>query len=106
MAVVKLDQVAEREPMLGFKGRFVHAQEMTLVCWAIAAGAMLPEHSHPHEQITAVLDGEFEMVVSGEAERLGPGSVIAIPSQAVHSGRAVTACRIIDVFHPVREDYR
>ena len=29
-----------------------------------------------------------------------------IPPNAVHSGRAVTELRLMDVFSPVREDYR
>ena len=28
------------------------------------------------------------------------------PGDIPHSGHARTACRIIDVFHPIREDYR
>ena len=34
------------------------------------------------------------------------GEVAVIPSGAVHSGRALTQCRFLDVFHPVREDYK
>jgi hypothetical protein len=29
-----------------------------------------------------------------------------VPPNVTHSGHAVTECRIIDVFHPVRDDYR
>lgn len=92
--------------MPGFHGRFVHSEAMTLVRWDIAAGSPLPERAHPQEQLSAVLEGEFEMVVGGTPHRLAPGSVAVIPSNVVHSGRALTDCRIIDVFHPVREDYR
>ena len=37
---------------------------------------------------------------------LTPGTVALIPSGVRHSGRAVTDCQLLDVFHPVREDYR
>jgi len=53
-----------------------------------------------------VNDGEFELTIDDRTQRLGPGMVAFIPPNAVHSGRAVTRCRIIDVFHPVRDDYR
>ena len=106
MSVVRFDDLASKAPMPGFAGRFVHSERMTLVRWDIAAGAALPEHSHPHEQFTMVLDGEFEMVIDGTAHRLVPGNVAVIPSNAVHSGRALSACRAIDVFQPVRDDYR
>jgi quercetin dioxygenase-like cupin family protein len=53
-----------------------------------------------------VSEGEFELTVDGETEVLRPGVVAVIPSDAEHSGRALTDCRVIDIFHPVREDYR
>ena len=92
--------------MPGFHGRVVHADKVTIVHWEIDAGAELPEHSHPHEQVSNLLAGEFDMTIDGTESRLTAGSVAVVPSNAVHSGRAVTACRFIDVFQPVREDYR
>ena len=79
---------------------------MTFAHWAVKAGAILPEHSHPHEQVANVITGEFELTIDGETVRLGPGGVGIIPSNSVHSGRAITDCHIIDAFHPIREDYR
>jgi quercetin dioxygenase-like cupin family protein len=79
---------------------------MTSVYWSIQAGCELPAHAHPHEQVAHLLEGEFELVINGESQILKPGMVAVIPSHAVHSGRAISACRILDVFHPVREDYR
>lgn len=90
----------------GFEVQFVHGDSMTLAYWNIDAGAKLPEHSHPHEQICNVIEGEFELVIDGKATTLRAGDVGVIPSHAVHSGTAVTDCRVIDAFSPVREDYR
>jgi len=98
--------LARKEPMTGFIGRFANGVTMTSVSWTIAAGSLLPEHAHPHEQVSHVLDGEFEMTIDGKTQRLGPGTVAFVPPNATHSGRALTDCRLIDVFHPVRDDYR
>ncbi|MBL03510.1 uncharacterized protein METZ01_LOCUS20796 [marine metagenome] len=106
MPVINLNDSAPREMMPGFNGRLVHTEWMTFVEWHVTAGALLPEHSHPHEQVTAVQEGEFEMMIDGSKNQLAPGMVAVIPSNVLHSGRAVTDCTIIDVFHPVREDYR
>ena len=92
--------------MPGFHGRFIHGETVTIVNWDVDAGAVLPEHSHPHEQVSNLLEGEFEMTIDGRTERLQAGSVAVVPSHAVHSGRALSRCRFIDVFQPVREDYR
>jgi quercetin dioxygenase-like cupin family protein len=106
MSFVDLNQIADREVVLGFHGKFVHSEQVTVAFWDIEAGATLPEHSHVHEQITSVLSGRFELTVQGETRILDPGHVAVIPSHAVHGGRALTVCRIIDVFEPVRDDYR
>ena len=34
------------------------------------------------------------------------GDVIVIPSNIPHSGRALTKCILMDVFSPVREEYK
>jgi quercetin dioxygenase-like cupin family protein len=106
MPFVELNQSQPREIFPGFNGRFVHSANMTFAYWIIKAGAALPEHAHPHEQVVNMIDGVFELTIAGETRRLGQGSVAIIPSNAVHSGRAVTDCRIIDAFYPIREDYR
>ena len=59
-----------------------------------------------HEQVVHLYEGEFELTVDGQTSRLSSGTVFAIPANIRHSGRAITDCRVMDVFCPVREDYR
>jgi quercetin dioxygenase-like cupin family protein len=106
MPFLNLHDLEEKQLIPGFKGHFVHSENMTFAYWDIEAGAVLPEHSHFHEQVASMIAGEFELTVNGETKVLRPGSVAIVPSDAVHSGRAITICRIIDAFYPVREDYR
>ena len=88
----------------GTAARFVHSESMTMAFWSFEPEITLPEHSHPHEQISTVLEGVFELTIGGEVFRLEAGDVAIIPSDAIHSGRSLTRCRVLDVFHPVRED--
>lgn len=106
MKLHELRRIDQQEPFPGFRGRFIHSDTMTFAYWSIEAGAALPEHSHPHEQVAHGLEGEFELTVEGETTVLRPGDILVVPSDAVHSGRALTACRVLEVFHPVREEYR
>jgi len=106
MPFLNLQEIEEKELIPGFKGRIVHSENITFAYWEIGAGGILPEHSHAHEQITTVIEGQAEFTINGETKVLGPGAVAIIPPKATHSGRTITRSRVIDVFHPVREDYR
>ncbi|RKQ51126.1 Cupin domain-containing protein [Roseivirga pacifica] len=107
MPFVELSALEQRELIPGFKGRFIHTEKITIAYWNIAAGSILPEHSHQHEQVAAqVISGEFEMTLEGETKLLKAGDVAVIPSNVVHSGEAITDCQLMDVFAPVREDYK
>lgn len=105
MPFVDLSKQPETEFLPGFHGRMVHSGQMTLAFWRIEAGASLPLHQHPHEQVAQVLEGSFELTLAGEARVLGPGQLAVIPPETPHEGRALTACRIMDVFQPVRAIY-
>lgn len=106
MPFMTLDAITAREIVPGFHGKFVHSDQMTVAHFRIEAGAALPEHAHPHEQVTNVIEGQLELTVGGETQVLSAGHVAVIPGHVSHSGRALTACYVIDVFHPARDDYR
>ena len=95
-----------KELLPGFRVKFVHTDHLTIAHWIIEAGAELPEHSHVHEMVVNVIEGRFELNLDGKTHVLEQGNVLVVPSSLPHSGRALTDCRIIDVFYPVREDYR
>ncbi len=88
------------------RGHYAHVERMTIGEVVIAPGTVLPLHQHPHEQITYVLEGTIEFTIGDQTDVLKPGAVALIPPNAIHGGRAITAARLIDVFAPVREDYR
>ncbi|MEO7532035.1 MAG: cupin domain-containing protein [Sediminibacterium sp.] len=106
MPQIDLASIQPIEMIPGYHARFIHTEQMTLNFLEVKAGAVVPEHSHLHEQVSIVTEGEFELTVDGERMRFGPGKVIVIPSNVKHSGLAITDCKLLDVFNPVREDYR
>jgi quercetin dioxygenase-like cupin family protein len=99
------EKIEARTVIPGFRAKFVHSANMTFALWDIDAGGTLPEHSHVHEQVVHQLYGELELTIDGVTTILHPGNVAVIPSNVVHSGRALTACHVMDVFYPLREDY-
>lgn len=69
--------------------------------------SVVEEHSHPHEQMGLMLEGEAEFIIGGESRIVGPGTMWRIPGGVKHKVIAGNRpVRAIDVFHPIREDYR
>jgi len=95
-----------KEWIKGFNGRVIHGSNVTIVFWEVEAGAILPSHSHPHEQITTVLKGSFTLTLNGREITLSDGEGIIIPPHTPHGGVTTSVSKIIDVFYPVREDYK
>lgn len=59
-----------------------------------------------HEQVSYLIAGRFEFTIGEETRLVEAGSVVTIPANVMHSGLALTDCSVVDVFSPVREDYR
>ena len=106
MAILEIEKLQIRELIPGFNGKFIHTEKVTVAFWEINEGSELPVHAHPHEQITIVQEGKLALTMNDESRILEPGMVMTVPSNAIHSGVAVTDCKVLDVFCPVREDYR
>ncbi|MEQ1903186.1 MAG: cupin domain-containing protein [Pirellulaceae bacterium] len=103
---LKLDDVKDFVPFPGYHGKMVHTDLMTIGHWTISANHSIPNHSHPHQQVVNVISGEFELTVDGTPHHMRAGDVFIIPGDVPHSGRSITDCYLIDVWHPAREDYK
>ena len=89
----------------GFTGVIHHSNDLTFAHVTIQKNASLPEHNHVHEQWTHVIAGELLFNLNGEKKILTPGEAVFIPSNVPHSAIALTDCKVIDGFLPVREDF-
>ena len=104
--MTNLSNIPSKELIPGFHGKFIHGQQSTLAFWDIKQGCIMPQHQHPHEQITHIVSGELEMVIGGEKMLFTAGTVHVIPSNTPHGAVAITDCKVIDAFAPARDDYR
>ena len=69
--------------------------------------AVVEMHQHPHEQMGLLLEGELEFIIGDERHVLKPGQMWKIPGGVSHSAIAGDQpVKALDVFYPIREDYR
>jgi len=101
-----ISEIPQRLLVKGIKGRYIHTETTTIGFVEIEKGAILPAHSHVHEQTTQITEGKLKMTICNETIILEPGMFTIIPSNVVHSAVALTDCIVTDTFCPVREDYK
>ena len=69
--------------------------------------AVVEPHAHPHEQMGMLLEGELTFHIGDETRTLRAGEMWRIPGGVTHSAIAGDMpVRALDVFYPIREDYR
>jgi quercetin dioxygenase-like cupin family protein len=81
-------------------------EKMMMSLVDLEPGAVVEEHSHPHEQVGVVLQGKAIFYIGGEQKILEAGDTFRIPGNVSH--RVVVLdqpVKALDVFYPIREDY-
>ena len=105
MGFYNADHFARKDVLKGIRVGSIHLDNLMLTHFIFEAGAVVPPHAHPHEQITFLVSGEMEFTFKGETRRIRAGEGCAVPPHETHSVRALTDAVAIDCWHPVREDY-
>lgn len=98
--------IPAKQLMPGITGHYAHGENMTFGFVELKAGSQVPMHHHVHEQTTYIIEGQLDMEIDGQAYPLTTGMYHVIPSNTPHAAIARTDCKVIDVFSPVREDYK
>ena len=87
-------------------GRRMFHTEGTTVAWiTLDKGALVPEHSHPNEQIAPVIQGRLRFRVGGDELVATAGETVPLASNVPHEVEALEDSVVLDVFTPVREDW-
>jgi quercetin dioxygenase-like cupin family protein len=68
-------------------------------------GAIGSMHTHPHTQISYVLEGKFEATINGETTVISKGDTYITPKDAPHGVVCLEAGALLDIFTPKRADF-
>ena len=104
---MRFDDVRAFELAAGVTGRPLFGENAMLNLIEFEPGAVVPLHSHPHEQLGIVLRGVQVLVVDGVEHPLGAMEGYVLPGGIEHSAHCgPEGATVLDVFQPAREDYR
>jgi quercetin dioxygenase-like cupin family protein len=101
-----IKNIKPKELASGITGYYAHGEKSSFGYLELKKGSQVPLHSHINEQITYIIEGQLDMMIDGVAYSLIDGMYHVIPSNVPHSAIAITDCKVIDSFSPVREDYK
>jgi quercetin dioxygenase-like cupin family protein len=106
MSFINWSEVPVQTLTPGVRLRTPYGERIMLSLVELDDGAIVPSHSHPHEQAGIVLEGTLELTIDGLVRTLKVGEAYILPGNVTHSARAVGGgCKVLDVFSPIREDY-
>ena len=70
------------------EGGCVEGDRLIVALMRMPAGTGAELHSHPNEQWIYILEGTFRANVGGKEFDARPGSVVYVPANAIHGGKA------------------
>lgn len=82
-----------------------HGDKTLMAEFRLEQGAVLPRHSHPHEQTGYLVAGQMKLTIGAVTHLVNPGDSWCIPGGTEHNAVANEESVAIEVFSPVREDY-
>ncbi|HSL92956.1 MAG TPA: cupin domain-containing protein [Candidatus Limnocylindrales bacterium] len=90
----------------GVTAKIASGEKLMFSLVTLDPNAVVPEHSHPHEQMGMMVSGEMELSVAGKTRRLSGNDIYLIPGCVPH--KVVTGpsgAMALDAFSPPREEY-
>lgn len=106
MGFIDVKEFQPIEPVPGCRMRTPFGEHLMLSYLEMDDGAVVPMHSHPHEQGGMLLQGKLELTIGDETRLCEAGAMFLIPPHVMHKAVAVGGpVVVLDVFSPVREDY-
>jgi quercetin dioxygenase-like cupin family protein len=105
-----LRNTAPRQTIAPGRERYLtHTDHLMMVVFDFTDGPSEqpdPPHSHPHEQVTYVAEGELLFFIGDTHYQLSAGDMITVPPNMPHSIQLLSSkVRLVDTFSPIREDF-
>jgi quercetin dioxygenase-like cupin family protein len=105
MKLHQWNQIPREQMNPWFARQVIHSDSMTVAKVYLAKGSVVPEHSHPNEQLSYIETGSLLFRLNGLEQIVSAGEVLQIPANVPHSAEALEETSGIDIFSPPRQDW-
>ena len=93
--LAKVNQILGGPDYSTAAGACVEGDRMIVGLMRMAAGTGAEPRSHPNEQWIYILEGTFQAKIGDKQLEAKPGSVLYVPANVVHSGKATQEADVV-----------
>ena len=91
----------------GVTAKIASGERMMFSLVTLAPDAVVPTHSHPHEQMGMMVSGTMAFTIEGETRVLSGNDMYFVPGGVPHAAKGGPGGAVaLDAFSPPREEYR
>ena len=84
----KPEEIAPRTLAPGVTAKIASGEKMMLSLVTLAPDAVVPTHSHPHEQMGLMVSGTMEFTIEGETRLFSGNEMYFVPGGVPHAVKA------------------
>jgi len=108
MSLVKNADVKSFTPEAGMiRQVLAHNERLMLIRHFFEKGWVGTRHSHPHEQLVYIIHGKLRVEIDGKGPfEVDAGESFVVDGGVEHQATALEDSEVLDIFTPVREDYK
>ncbi len=101
------EDIAPKVLAPGVTARIATGERMMFSLVTLSPNAVVPTHSHPHEQMGMMVSGTMEFTIEGVTRVLSGNEMYLVPGGVPHAAKAGPGGAVaLDAFSPPREEYR
>jgi quercetin dioxygenase-like cupin family protein len=105
--IIQRQDCVQMQPFPGVTMWAFSGDHMTISLVQMEPHSVIEEHSHPHEQMGFMIEGEAEFIIAGKSYRVTAGQMWKLPGGVPHKVVALEQGVVaIDAFYPCREDMK
>lgn len=103
----KPENIAPKVLAPGVTAKIASGEKMMFSLVTLAPNAVVPTHSHPHEQMGMLVSGTMEFTIADETRLFSGNEMYFVPGGVPHAAKAGPGGAVaLDAFSPPREEYR